>query len=85
MERLRHGRSDFIRQQLAEAHGDELFDLGPLANLPDDQLEALLLTMLRAVGLGLENSTRAPEAIVARLVRNYGVMIRNPGSSEHCS
>ena len=69
MERLRHGRSDFIRQQLAEAHGDELFDLGPLANLPDDQLEALLLTMLRAVGLGLENSTRAPEAIVARLVR----------------
>lgn len=69
MERLRQGRADLIRQQLAEAHGDELFDLGPLAALPDDQLESLLLTMLRAVGLRLDNTTRAPEAIVARLVR----------------
>ncbi|WP_152541173.1 ATP phosphoribosyltransferase regulatory subunit [Kallotenue papyrolyticum] len=69
LERLRAGQVELIRRQLAEAHGDELFDLGPLAALPDDQLEALLLTMLRAVGLRLDNSTRPPEAIVARLVR----------------
>jgi histidyl-tRNA synthetase len=69
MERLRQGRADLIREQLADAHGDELFDLGPLAGLPDEQLEALLLTMLRAVGQRLDNTTRAPEAIVARLVR----------------
>lgn len=69
LERLRAGQVEAIRRQLAEAHGDELFDLGPLAALPDDQLEALLLTMLRAVGLRLDNSTRPPEAIVARLVR----------------
>lgn len=69
MERLRQGNADAIRQQLADVHGDELFDLGPLAALPDDQLEALLLTMLRAVGQRLDNSTRPPEAIVARLVR----------------
>lgn len=69
MERLREGQVELIRQQLAEAHGDELFDLGPLAALPDDQLEALLLTMLRAVGQRLDNTTRPPEAIVARLVR----------------
>lgn len=69
MERLRAGQADLIRQQLADVHGDELFDLGPLAALPDEQLEALLLTMLRAVGLRLDNSTRPPEAIVARLVR----------------
>lgn len=69
MERLRDGNTDAIRRQLADAHGEELFDLGPLAELPDDQLEALLLTMLRAVGQRLDNSTRPPEAIVARLVR----------------
>lgn len=69
LERLRDGEPDAIREKLAEIHGDELFDLGPLAALPDDQLERLLLTMLRAVGLRLENSTRPPEAIAARLVR----------------
>jgi histidyl-tRNA synthetase len=69
MERLRQGRSDAIKQQLAEANSNELFDLGPLADLPDEQLEHLLLTMLHAVGLRLDNSTRAPEAIVSRLVR----------------
>lgn len=69
MERLRLGQVEPIRQQLADAQGDELFDLGPLADLPDEQLEGLLLTMLRAVGLRLDNSTRPPEAIVGRLVR----------------
>jgi histidyl-tRNA synthetase len=69
MERLREGNTEAIRKQLADAHGEELFDLGPLADLPDEQLEALLLTMLRAVGQRLDNSTRPPEAIVARLVR----------------
>ncbi len=69
MERLRTGQVESIRQQLAEAHGDELFDLGSLAELPNDQLEGLLLTMIRAVGLRLDNSTRPPEAIVERLVR----------------
>lgn len=69
MERLREGRVDLIRRQLADVHGDELFDLGPLQDLPDDQLEGLLLTMLRAVGVRLDHSTRPPEAIVARLVR----------------
>jgi histidyl-tRNA synthetase len=68
MERLREG-DDTIREQLAAAQDEELFDLGPLADLPDEQLEALLLTMLRAVGLRLDNSTRQPEAIVGRLVR----------------
>jgi len=69
LERLRNGDPDAVRQRLAEIHGDELFDLGPLAALPDEQLEGLLLTMLRAVGLQLENSTRPPEAIASRLVR----------------
>lgn len=69
MERLRAGKRDAIREQIAESSSDELFDLGPLAALPDDQLEGLLLTMLRAVGLRLDNSTRPPEAIVARLVQ----------------
>lgn len=69
MERLRENRADLIRQQLADVHGEQIFDLGPLAALPDDQLEVLLLTMLRAVGQRLDNSTRPPEAIVARLVR----------------
>lgn len=69
LERLRNGDTDAVRRRLAEIHGDELFDLGPLAALPDEQLEGLLLTMLRAVGLQLENSTRTPEAIAARLVR----------------
>jgi histidyl-tRNA synthetase len=69
MERLRSGQIDAIRRQLNDSHADELFDLGPLAALPDDQLESLLLTMLRAVGLRLDNTTRPPEAIVARLVR----------------
>lgn len=45
IERLRNGDRDLIRQQLAADNDDELFDLGPLAALPDDQLEALLLTM----------------------------------------
>ncbi len=68
MERLREG-DNTIREQLAAAEDEELFDLGPLADLPDDQLQSLLLTMLRAVGLPLDNSTRQPEAIVGRLVR----------------
>lgn len=69
LERLRNGDPDAVRRRLAEIHGDELFDLGPLAVLPDEQLEGLLLTMLRAVGVQLDNSTRPPEAIAARLVR----------------
>ncbi len=69
MERLRVGNSNAVREQIAQASGDELFDLGPLAALPDEQLAQLLLTMLRAVGLRLDNSTRPPEAIVARLVQ----------------
>jgi histidyl-tRNA synthetase len=69
MERLREGNRDAVRQQIAQSSGDELFDLGPLAALPDEQLEGLLLTMLQAVGLRLDNSTRPPEAIVARLVQ----------------
>ncbi len=69
MERLRGGQIDLIRKQLSDAHAEELFDLGPLAALPDHQLEELLLTMLRAVGVRLDNSTRSPEAIAARLVR----------------
>jgi histidyl-tRNA synthetase len=69
MERLRAGKRDAIKAQIAQSNTDELFDLGPLAALPDEQLEGLLLTMLRAVGLRLDNSTRPPEAIVARLVQ----------------
>jgi len=69
MERLRTGNRDAVRGQIAQGSADELFDLGPLAALPDEQLEGLLLTMLRAVGLRLDNSTRPPEAIVARLVQ----------------
>jgi histidyl-tRNA synthetase len=69
MERLREGNTGAIREQLAQSNTDELFDLGPLATLPDEQIEGLLLTMLRAVGLRLDNSTRPPEAIVSRLVQ----------------
>jgi histidyl-tRNA synthetase len=69
MERLRAGNQDAVREQIVQSSGDELFDLGPLSALPDEQLEGLLLTMLRAVGLRLDNSSRPPEAIVARLVQ----------------
>ena len=41
----------------------------PTGHERDEQLEGLLLTMLRAVGVQLDNSTRPPEAIAARLVR----------------
>lgn len=68
MERLRREGIARVRAEM-QPSDDELFDLGPLHTLPDDQLQTLLLTMLRAVGLPLDNSTRPPEAIVARLVR----------------
>lgn len=69
MERLRREGVERVQADVATDTLDELFDLGPLRDLPDDQLQALLLTMLRAVGVPLENSTRSPEVIVARLVR----------------
>lgn len=69
MERLRREGVERVQAEFATDTLDELFDLGPLRDLPDEQLQALLLTMLRAVGLPLENSTRSPEVIVARLVR----------------
>ncbi len=69
MERLRRDGVAPLATELTSADPDELFDLGPLAALPDEQLQDLLVTMLRAVGLPLANSTRSPEAIVGRLVR----------------
>lgn len=67
-ERLRREPAQ-VRAELMSDEAPELFDLGPLQSLPDDQLQHLLLTMLRAVGVPVDNTSREPEAIVARLVR----------------
>jgi histidyl-tRNA synthetase len=73
MERLRRGNRAALREQL-QADGvldgaDERFDLGPLVALPDEQLSDLLTTTIRAMGLSLDSTSRAPEAIVERLIR----------------
>ncbi len=73
MERLRRGDRAALRAQLEAAGAlsarDEQFDLGPLVMLPDDQLAELLATMVRAMGLSLESTTRPPDAIIQRLIR----------------
>jgi histidyl-tRNA synthetase len=73
MERLRRGNRDSLREQLQASGGlegvDERFELGPLVELPDEQLSELLTTTIRAMGLSLESTSRAPEAIVERLIR----------------
>ncbi|MBA3944505.1 MAG: ATP phosphoribosyltransferase regulatory subunit [Herpetosiphonaceae bacterium] len=68
LERLRREGTAGLRAELLPS-GEDLFDLGPMELLNDEQLQALLLTMLRAVGVPINNSTRTPETIVARLVR----------------
>jgi histidyl-tRNA synthetase len=68
MERLRRGEHETLGLLRAEAPQDT-FDLGPLAELPDEQLSELLTATIRAMGLSLESTTRPPEAIVERLIR----------------
>lgn len=69
LERLRNEGSAAIKAEFSAGDAVEQWNLGPLAALPDAELQTLLLTLLRSVGLPLDNSTRSPEAIVARLVR----------------
>ena len=69
MERLRRGEQDALRARLEAEHQDATFELGPLVNLPDDQLGELLAETMRAMGLSLESTSRPPEAIVERLIR----------------
>ncbi|GAC1636618.1 MAG: ATP phosphoribosyltransferase regulatory subunit [Herpetosiphon sp.] len=69
LERVRRGGVADVRDEMHLSNDLDAFDLGALKSLPDDQLQSLLLTMIRAVGLPIHNSSRPPEAIVARLVR----------------
>ena len=67
MERLRRSGRDALRAQFIEQSDDE-FNLGPLVDLPDDQLADLLAMTIRAMGLSLDSTSRPAEAIVGRLV-----------------
>ena len=69
MERLRRGDEQGLRAQLQAEHQPDTFELGPLVDLPDEQLSELLTGTMRAMGLSLENSSRSPEAVVERLIR----------------
>ena len=69
MERLRRGEHDVVRLLLRSEPQQDTFDLGPLADLPDEQLAELLAATMRAMGLSLESTSRPPEAIVERLIR----------------
>lgn len=68
MERLRRDEQETLRLLGAEFEQDT-FELGPLAELPDEQLGELLTATIRAMGLSLDSTTRPPEAIVERLIR----------------
>lgn len=68
MERLRRGEHEALRLVGAGTEQDT-FELGPLAELPDEQLGELLTATIRAMGLSLDSTTRPPEAIVERLIR----------------
>lgn len=69
MERLRTKGPEAVRAQLRAIHGDAGADLSAFAHLADRDIEALLLSVLPALGVGLDGSGRAPEEIVGRLVR----------------
>ena len=73
MDRLQRGDLAALRTQLqasgALGDADNLFDLGPLVALPDDQLAELLATTVRAMGLSLEDTSRPADAIIQRLIR----------------
>src|SRR3954447_10080714 len=73
MERLRRGGADSLREQLDAASSlgtqEGRFDLGPLVDLPDEQLANLLEMTISAMGLSLDSTSRPPEAIIERLIR----------------
>jgi histidyl-tRNA synthetase len=70
LERIRKQGLDEIREQLAVFQDEDLpLDPALVANLDDQQAEALLLHALRTIGVNLRFGTRPPEAIVGRLVR----------------
>ncbi|MFN8500538.1 ATP phosphoribosyltransferase regulatory subunit [Kouleothrix sp.] len=69
LERMRERGVDAVRERLDAAQSPLPFDAALLAGLSDAQAEALLLGSLGAIGVNLEFGTRAPAAIVGRLVR----------------
>ena len=69
MERLRRGDEAAVRPQFRGDEDEANFDLGPLVELPDDQLADLLATTVRAMGLSLDSTSRPPDAIIQRLIR----------------
>jgi histidyl-tRNA synthetase len=69
LERMRDQGVAAIRARLDAAHSELPFDAALLDGLDDAQAEALLLGSLQAIGVSLQFGTRAPEAIVGRLVR----------------
>ena len=69
LERMRERGVAAVRERLDAAQSPLPFDAALLDGLSDAQAEALLLGSLGAIGVNLEFGTRAPEAIVGRLVR----------------
>lgn len=69
LERMRERGVAAVRERLDAAHSPLPFDAALLEGLSDDQAEALLLGSLEAIGVNLQYGTRAPAAIVGRLVR----------------
>lgn len=69
LEHMRERGVAAVRQRLNAAQSPLPFDAALLSGLDDAQAEALLLGSLEAIGVNLQFGTRAPEAIVGRLVR----------------
>lgn len=69
LERMREHGVAAVRERLDAAHSPLPFDAALLDGMSDTQAEALLLGSLGAIGVNLQYGTRAPEAIVGRLVR----------------
>lgn len=69
LEHMRERGVAAVRERLAAAHSPLPFDAALLDGLSDAQAEALLLGSLATIGVNLEYGTRAPAAIVGRLVR----------------
>lgn len=69
LERIRTHGVAAVRAQLDAAQGEPTLDAALLDGLDDARAEALLLRALEAIGVNLQFGSRAPDEIVARLVR----------------
>jgi histidyl-tRNA synthetase len=72
LDKLRKEGVAAVRARVAEAQGEQGFDpalAGLLQTLDDAQARALLLGVLEALQVNVQFGTRAPEAIVDRLLR----------------